>query len=147
MLSKINVKLKTTHRIKSKNVKKSWWSRLIYHLFSLSLWLIIINIELNSIDEKEKRITVIQSKFRTFFICCEICEKNTYKLVSSFNCTWNHHTFFFFILVKMGLCKCPKRLITNQFCYEHRVNVCEHCMVNSHPKVTSMNPKLYTHCR
>lgn len=34
----------------------------------------------------------------------------------------------------MGLCKCPKRLITNQFCFEHRVNVCEHCMVNSHPK-------------
>ncbi|XP_031620215.1 zinc finger protein-like 1 homolog [Contarinia nasturtii] len=34
----------------------------------------------------------------------------------------------------MGLCKCPKRLVTNQFCFEHRVNVCEHCMVNSHPK-------------
>ncbi|KAH8284371.1 hypothetical protein KR018_010609 [Drosophila ironensis] len=35
----------------------------------------------------------------------------------------------------MGLCKCPKRLVTNQFCFEHRVNVCEHCMVQSHPKV------------
>ncbi|KAH8310260.1 hypothetical protein KR044_000292 [Drosophila immigrans] len=34
----------------------------------------------------------------------------------------------------MGLCKCPKRLVTNQFCFEHRVNVCEHCMVQSHPK-------------
>lgn len=33
----------------------------------------------------------------------------------------------------MGLCKCPKRLVTNQFCFEHRVNVCEHCMVTSHP--------------
>ncbi|XP_075222454.1 zinc finger protein-like 1 homolog [Lycorma delicatula] len=34
----------------------------------------------------------------------------------------------------MGLCKCPKRKVTNQFCYEHRVNVCEHCMVTNHPK-------------
>ncbi|XP_037026323.1 zinc finger protein-like 1 homolog [Bradysia coprophila] len=33
----------------------------------------------------------------------------------------------------MGLCKCPKRQVTNQFCFDHRVNVCEHCMVNSHP--------------
>ncbi|KDR22688.1 zinc finger protein-like 1 [Zootermopsis nevadensis] len=34
----------------------------------------------------------------------------------------------------MGLCKCPKRRVTNQFCFEHRVNVCEHCMVTNHPK-------------
>lgn len=34
----------------------------------------------------------------------------------------------------MGLCKCPKRQITTQFCFEHRVNVCEFCMVTSHPK-------------
>ncbi|XP_015120677.1 zinc finger protein-like 1 [Diachasma alloeum] len=34
----------------------------------------------------------------------------------------------------MGLCKCPKRKVTNQFCFEHRVNVCEHCMVTNHPK-------------
>jgi len=34
----------------------------------------------------------------------------------------------------MGLCKCPKRQVTNQFCFEHRVNVCENCMVQSHPK-------------
>ena len=34
----------------------------------------------------------------------------------------------------MGLCKCPKRKVTNQFCFEHRVNVCEHCMVASHAK-------------
>lgn len=34
----------------------------------------------------------------------------------------------------MGLCKCPKRKVTNQFCFEHRVNVCEHCMVQNHPK-------------
>uniref|UniRef100_A0A2R5LLV3 Zinc finger protein-like 1 homolog n=1 Tax=Ornithodoros turicata TaxID=34597 RepID=A0A2R5LLV3_9ACAR len=33
----------------------------------------------------------------------------------------------------MGLCKCPKKRVTNQFCYEHRVNVCEHCMVSQHP--------------
>ncbi|XP_017779663.1 PREDICTED: zinc finger protein-like 1 [Nicrophorus vespilloides] len=34
----------------------------------------------------------------------------------------------------MGLCKCPKRRVTNQFCFEHRVNVCEHCMVSNHAK-------------
>ncbi|XP_063221689.1 zinc finger protein-like 1 [Bacillus rossius redtenbacheri] len=34
----------------------------------------------------------------------------------------------------MGLCKCPKKRVTNQFCFEHRVNVCEHCMVTNHPK-------------
>ncbi|KAF5297077.1 hypothetical protein FQA39_LY02657 [Lamprigera yunnana] len=34
----------------------------------------------------------------------------------------------------MGLCKCPKRLVTTQFCFEHHVNVCEHCMVTNHPK-------------
>uniref|UniRef100_A0A1B6FY38 Zinc finger protein-like 1 homolog n=1 Tax=Cuerna arida TaxID=1464854 RepID=A0A1B6FY38_9HEMI len=34
----------------------------------------------------------------------------------------------------MGLCKCPKRRVTNQFCYEHRVNVCEYCIVTNHPK-------------
>ena len=38
----------------------------------------------------------------------------------------------------MGLCKCPKRKVTNQFCFEHRVNVCEHCMVKKHPKVSSL---------
>ncbi|GFW57890.1 zinc finger protein-like 1, partial [Trichonephila clavipes] len=34
----------------------------------------------------------------------------------------------------MGLCKCPKKKVTNQFCFEHRVNVCEHCMVTNHSK-------------
>ncbi|XP_006901518.1 PREDICTED: zinc finger protein-like 1 [Elephantulus edwardii] len=34
----------------------------------------------------------------------------------------------------MGLCKCPKRKVTNLFCFEHRVNVCEHCMVANHTK-------------
>lgn len=33
----------------------------------------------------------------------------------------------------MGLCKCPKRKVTNLFCFEHRVNVCEDCMVSTHP--------------
>lgn len=33
----------------------------------------------------------------------------------------------------MGLCKCAKKTITNQFCFEHRVNVCEHCIVDEHP--------------
>ncbi|TKR86949.1 hypothetical protein L596_011441 [Steinernema carpocapsae] len=32
----------------------------------------------------------------------------------------------------MGLCKCPKRKVTNLFCFEHRVNVCENCLVDSH---------------
>ena len=40
---------------------------------------------------------------------------------------------------KMGLCKCPKRKVTNQFCFEHRVNVCEHCMVQNHTKVNKKN--------
>ncbi|XP_064086292.1 zinc finger protein-like 1 isoform X1 [Macrobrachium nipponense] len=34
----------------------------------------------------------------------------------------------------MGLCNnCPKKKLTNQFCFEHRVNVCEQCMVKDHP--------------
>uniref|UniRef100_A0A0N4ZQV6 Zinc finger protein-like 1 homolog n=1 Tax=Parastrongyloides trichosuri TaxID=131310 RepID=A0A0N4ZQV6_PARTI len=32
----------------------------------------------------------------------------------------------------MGLCKCPKRKVTTLFCYEHRVNVCEYCMIDNH---------------
>uniref|UniRef100_A0A8D8ESN7 Zinc finger protein-like 1 homolog n=1 Tax=Culex pipiens TaxID=7175 RepID=A0A8D8ESN7_CULPI len=36
----------------------------------------------------------------------------------------------------MGLCKCPKRQVTTQFCFEHRVNVCENCMVVNHAKCT-----------
>ncbi|CAG2165416.1 unnamed protein product, partial [Oppiella nova] len=34
----------------------------------------------------------------------------------------------------MGLCKCPKKKVTNQFCFEHKVNVCEYCMTSSHQK-------------
>jgi hypothetical protein len=34
----------------------------------------------------------------------------------------------------MGLCKCPKKKVTTQFCFEHRVNVCENCMVTNHTK-------------
>jgi len=34
----------------------------------------------------------------------------------------------------MGLCKCPKRQVTNQFCFEHRVNVCEYCLVRQHKR-------------
>ncbi|XP_067831816.1 zinc finger protein-like 1 [Heptranchias perlo] len=34
----------------------------------------------------------------------------------------------------MGLCKCPKRKVTNLFCFEHRVNVCEHCLISKHNK-------------
>ncbi|KAI6199941.1 NADH-ubiquinone oxidoreductase 75 kDa subunit, mitochondrial [Aphelenchoides besseyi] len=32
----------------------------------------------------------------------------------------------------MGLCKCPKRRATNLFCFDHRCNVCEHCLVSDH---------------
>lgn len=32
----------------------------------------------------------------------------------------------------MGLCKCPKRKVTNLFCFEHRVNVCESCLLANH---------------
>lgn len=32
----------------------------------------------------------------------------------------------------MGLCKCPKRKVTNLFCFEHRVNVCEWCLLANH---------------
>lgn len=39
----------------------------------------------------------------------------------------------------MGLCKCPKRKVTNLFCFEHRVNVCEHCLVSNHNKVGGCN--------
>ncbi|VDQ01653.1 unnamed protein product [Trichobilharzia regenti] len=28
----------------------------------------------------------------------------------------------------MGLCKCERRRVTNLFCFEHRVNVCEFCL-------------------
>jgi len=40
--------------------------------------------------------------------------------------------------VIMGLCKCPKRKVTNLFCFEHRVNVCEHCLVSNHNKVSAL---------
>uniref|UniRef100_A0A915AFD5 Zinc finger protein-like 1 homolog n=2 Tax=Parascaris univalens TaxID=6257 RepID=A0A915AFD5_PARUN len=39
-----------------------------------------------------------------------------------------------FRLGNMGLCKCAKKKVTNLFCFEHRVNVCEYCLVESHPK-------------
>ncbi|XP_066599043.1 zinc finger protein-like 1 homolog [Prorops nasuta] len=45
----------------------------------------------------------------------------------------------------MGLCKCPKRKVTNQFCFEHRVNVCEHCMVTNHPKCVVQSYLLWLH--
>jgi hypothetical protein len=32
----------------------------------------------------------------------------------------------------MGLCKC--RNVTNLFCFEHRKNVCEICLLESHPE-------------
>uniref|UniRef100_A0A0R3RWC4 Zinc finger protein-like 1 homolog n=1 Tax=Elaeophora elaphi TaxID=1147741 RepID=A0A0R3RWC4_9BILA len=34
----------------------------------------------------------------------------------------------------MGLCKCAKKKVTNLFCFEHRVNVCEYCLVENHSK-------------
>lgn len=35
----------------------------------------------------------------------------------------------------MGLCKCAKRKVTNLFCFEHDVNVCEDCLVADHERV------------
>lgn len=34
----------------------------------------------------------------------------------------------------MGLCKCERKKVTNLFCFEHRVNVCEFCLLSNHPK-------------
>jgi len=34
---------------------------------------------------------------------------------------------------RMGLCKC--RVVTNLFCFEHKTNVCEKCIVSTHPRV------------
>ncbi|CAG9540763.1 unnamed protein product [Cercopithifilaria johnstoni] len=34
----------------------------------------------------------------------------------------------------MGLCKCAKKRVTSLFCFEHRVNVCEYCLVENHCK-------------
>lgn len=34
----------------------------------------------------------------------------------------------------MGLCKCQKRKVTNLFCFEHDVNVCEDCLVADHER-------------
>lgn len=44
----------------------------------------------------------------------------------------------------MGLCKCPKKKVTNLFCFEHRVNVCENCLVANHAKVNCWNCKSQT---
>lgn len=35
----------------------------------------------------------------------------------------------------MGLCKCPKKVVSNLFCFDHRVVVCESCLVLNHRKV------------
>ena len=35
---------------------------------------------------------------------------------------------------EMGLCKCQKRKVTNLFCFEHDVNVCEYCLVADHER-------------
>jgi hypothetical protein len=35
----------------------------------------------------------------------------------------------------MGLCKCQRRKVTNLFCFEHDVNVCEYCLVADHERV------------
>lgn len=45
----------------------------------------------------------------------------------------------------MGLCKCPRRQVTPLFCYEHRLNVCPHCLVERHPQVRwSLSENLLT---
>lgn len=42
----------------------------------------------------------------------------------------------------MGLCKCPRKKVTNQFCFEHKVNVCEYCMVDGAHKTCIVGPYL-----
>ena len=42
----------------------------------------------------------------------------------------------------MGLCKCAKRKVTNLFCFEHDVNVCEDCLVSEHERVCSIGLRL-----
>ncbi|KAH9413014.1 Zinc finger protein-like 1 [Dermatophagoides pteronyssinus] len=42
----------------------------------------------------------------------------------------------------MGLCKCPKRKVTNQFCFEHQVNVCEYCMIDGQHRTCIVGPYL-----
>uniref|UniRef100_A0A5S6QWE2 Zinc finger protein-like 1 homolog n=1 Tax=Trichuris muris TaxID=70415 RepID=A0A5S6QWE2_TRIMR len=39
----------------------------------------------------------------------------------------------------MGLCKCPKKIVTQMFCYEHRVNVCEYCLTEDHARCIVQN--------
>ncbi|KAI3380799.1 hypothetical protein SNEBB_010056 [Seison nebaliae] len=34
----------------------------------------------------------------------------------------------------MGLCKCPNRKVTSLFCFHHRTNVCEKCILSDHPQ-------------
>ena len=36
----------------------------------------------------------------------------------------------------MGLCKC--RVVTNLFCFEHKTNVCEKCIIASHRRVRGL---------
>ena len=40
----------------------------------------------------------------------------------------------------MGLCKCPLKKVTNLFCFEHRVNVCDSCLLSNHAQVSSSFP-------
>ncbi|KAI2805503.1 Zinc finger protein-like 1 [Blomia tropicalis] len=42
----------------------------------------------------------------------------------------------------MGLCKCPKKKVTNHFCFEHRVNVCEFCMTTGAHQTCIVGPYL-----
>ncbi|KHJ40844.1 Plus-3 domain protein [Trichuris suis] len=39
----------------------------------------------------------------------------------------------------MGLCKCAKKRVTQMFCYEHRVNVCEYCIIEEHARCIVQN--------
>ncbi|KAI7690109.1 Zinc finger protein-like 1, partial [Sarcoptes scabiei] len=43
---------------------------------------------------------------------------------------------------RMGLCKCPRKKVTNQFCFEHKVNVCEYCMIDGPHKLCYIAPYL-----
>ena len=85
---------------------------------------------------RQVQVQFLPASVRALNRACYVKKAKQIALNRSFKC--DHRALFLTFLhriFKMGLCKCPKRRVTNQFCFEHRVNVCEHCMVQKHPKV------------
>ncbi|KAF0993158.1 hypothetical protein HZS_7198 [Henneguya salminicola] len=40
----------------------------------------------------------------------------------------------------MGICRCHRLSTTNHFCYEHRMNVCQYCVLESHQNAPIIPP-------